>query len=96
MNKREKYIQALHEKIDEWNYEIDRLKMRKDIIEGESRLALQKQIDSLKQKRSELEGQLDTLRSTSTEAWEDLKSGIDMALESMNSAVRSAVSRFLK
>lgn len=94
MVKRQEYIQSLHRKIDEWNAEIDKLIARKDKVEAESKLELQKQIDSLKGKRSDMEIQLENLKNTSADAWEDVKSGVDLAWEAMNSAVKSAASRF--
>lgn len=95
MKSREEYIQSLHNKIDKWNMEIDRLSAQKDKVEANSRLELQKQINTLKQKRAEIKQQVDKISKSSTEAWEDLKIGIDSAWESMNEAVDSAVSRFL-
>ena len=96
MASRQEYIQSLHRKIDEWNGEIDKLSAKKDKLEAESKLELQKQIDSLKSKRGEIEEQLEHLKATGAEAWEDMKSGVDLAWEAMNLAVTSAVSRFIK
>ena len=96
MASRKEYIQSLHQKIDEWNSDIDELIAKKDKVETESKLELQKQIDALKVKRSEMEIKLEALKNTGADAWEDVKSGVDLAWEAMNSAVRSAVSRFNK
>ena len=96
MASRKEYIQSLHQKIDEWNSDIDELIAKKDKVETESKLELQKQIDALKVKRSEMEIKLEDLKNTGADAWEDVKSGVDLAWEAMNSAVRSAVSRFNK
>ena len=62
----------------------------------DSRAELQNQIDSLKQKQGELEKQIGEITATSAEAWDDMKSGLDLAWEAMNTAVKSAVSRFIK
>ncbi len=96
MASRQEYIQSLHQKIDEWNADIDKLVAKKEKVEAESKLEMQKQIDSLKGKRSEMEIELENLKNTSAEAWEDVKSGVDLAWEAMNSAVKSAFSRFNK
>jgi predicted nucleic acid-binding Zn-ribbon protein len=96
MASRQEYIQSLHRKIDEWNEEIDTLSVQKDRLEAESKLELQKQIDLLKSKRSDMELQLEHLKTTGAEAWEDVKSGVDLAWEAMNLAITSAVSRFSK
>ncbi len=96
MASRQEYIESLHRKIDAWNSEIDKLSAKKSKLEAESKLELQKQIDSLKSRRSEMELQLEHLKTTGAEAWEDVKSGVDLAWEAMNQAVTSAVSRFSK
>jgi uncharacterized coiled-coil DUF342 family protein len=92
---RHEYIQFLHRKIDEWNLEIDKLVSLKDQIEEDSKTELNAQIDSLTQKRTEIEQQLQEITATSADAWDDMKSGIDLAWEAMNTAVKSAVSRFI-
>ncbi|WP_028580325.1 sll1863 family stress response protein [Desulfogranum japonicum] len=96
MKSRQEYTQALHNKIDEWNLEIDRLTMEANKIEADSRIKLQQQIDMLKQKRANIEKQIHELSNSSEDAWEDMKNGIDLAWEAMNTALDSAVSRFLK
>lgn len=96
MKSREEYIQSLQNEIDEWNKEIDRLTARAGRVDADYRLELQGQIDSLKQQRAAIEGQIEELSTSSAEAWEDLKKGIDSAWEKMNEAVKSAAHRFLK
>lgn len=96
MKSRKEYIQTLHNEIDEWNKQIDRLTARAGLVEDEYRQELQKQLDELKQQRAAIEGQVEKLSTSSAEAWEDLKSGIDSAWEKMNEAVGSAATSFLK
>lgn len=96
MKKRDEYIAVLHQKIDEWNNDIDRLKENADKIDAESRVELLEQIQSLKDKRDEMETKATKLGQSGAEAWEDIKSGLDLAWESMNVAVKSATSRFSK
>ena len=95
MKSRHEYIQFLHRKIDEWNLEIDRLVGLKNQIEEDSKTELNAQIYSLTQKRTEIEQQLQEITATSADAWDDMKSGLDLAWEAMNTAVKSAVSRFI-
>ena len=96
MSKRDTYIRQLHAKIDEWNADIDRLTAKVNQVEADSRKEYQQQIDMLKRKRREIESKLTDLKQTGEEAWSDFKTGIDLALESMNEAVKSAISRFKK
>ena len=96
MQSKDEYIQFLHRKIDEWNADIERLRLKADKVEAETRADLQNQIDMLKSKRGDVEERLSDLTIAGTEAWKDMKSGLDLAWEATNNAFQSAVSRFLK
>ena len=94
MSKKDAYIQKLHAKIDEWNADIDKLNAKASQVEADSKIEYQKQIEVLKQKRSDIENKLSEISRSGEEAWNDLKAGIDLAWEAMNEAVKSATSRF--
>ena len=94
MKDKEAYVQKLHAKIDEWNADIDKLKAKADQLEADSRIEYQKQIEALKNKRSEIEKKLSELSRCREGAMEDLKAGIDLAWEAMNEAIKSATARF--
>lgn len=94
MSKREAYVQNLHAKIDEWNADIDKLKLKADQVEADSKIEYQKQIDMLKQKRHDIEKKVAEMTRSGEDAWDDLKSGTDLAWEAMNEAIKSATSRF--
>jgi uncharacterized coiled-coil DUF342 family protein len=96
MKNKEQYIAYLHKKIDDWNADIDRLMDKADRIDKESRVELHNQIKILKSKRSEIETKIAELSQTGTDAWEDIKSGIDLAGEALSVAVKSATARFFK
>lgn len=96
MSKRDTYVQQLHAKIDEWNADIEKLTAKANQVEADSRREYQQQIDTLKRKRREIESKLTDLKRSGEEAWSDFKTGIDLALDSMNEAVKSAMSRFKK
>jgi hypothetical protein len=96
MSKRDAYIQKLHAKIDEWNADIDKIVATAQQVEADSKIEYQQQIDALKRQRREVENKLADLKRSGEDAWEDLQSGLDLAFESMNEAIRSATSRFRK
>ena len=88
------YVQKLNAKLDEWNAEIDRLKARAEKAEAESRLEYQKEIEDLQKRGKEVEKKLAEVRQAGEGAWEDLKTGIQNARDSMEEALKSARSRF--
>ena len=94
MSKKDAYVQKLHAKIDEWNADIDKLTAKASQVEAESKIEYQKQIETLKNKRDEVEKKVSEISRSGEEAWNDLKAGIDLAWEAMNEAVKSATSRF--
>jgi uncharacterized coiled-coil DUF342 family protein len=94
MPDKDAYVQKLHAKLDEWNAGIDKLKARANKAEAETRLEYQKEIENLQKKGKEVEERLAEVRQASEGAWEDLKSGIQSAWDSMEEALKSARSRF--
>lgn len=94
MKSKEEFIQMLHTKIDEWDNEIDKLSAKAAMVEEESREEYYQQIAELKAKRFQINEKLEKVRESGENALEDLKSGIDLALDSMSEALRSAASRF--
>ena len=81
MQSKDEYVQFLHRKLDEWNADIDRLRLKADIVEVEKKADLQSQIDMLQSKRRDVEERLRDLSNAGTDAWEDMKGGLDLAWE---------------
>jgi hypothetical protein len=96
MKSRQEYIQSLHNEIDEWNKQIDRLTARAGMAEADYRLELETKIDSLKQQRAAIEAEVENLSTTSEESWKDLKEGLDSAWDKMSEAVSKAVASLSK
>ena len=91
---RDAYVQKVKAKLDEWNAEIDRLEAQARQKEADAQTRLQEQIDQVKAKRQTAEEKLDDVRQAGGDAWEDLKSGLELATEAVGDALRSARSRF--
>lgn len=96
MKTKDEYISYLHKKLDDWNQDIDRLLDNVDRIDEKSRAELRQNIQALKDKRDNIEAKISELNQSGGEAWEDIKSGLDLAREAMNAAAKSATSRFFK
>lgn len=92
--KRDAYIAKLNATLDAWNAEIERLSARARQAEADTRIEYQKQIEKLKQKRTEIQQKVTEIGRSGEGAWEDLKSGLDLAWEAMNEALKSAAARF--
>lgn len=93
-NTRDDYVKKLKAKLDEWNAEISVLEARADQVKAEARVQYQKQLEETKKQRDELKQKLDQVGQAGGEAWQELKSGLDLAWDALTDAVKSAKSRF--
>ena|GEM_PF-262810 len=91
--KRDAFVQKLKAKIDEWNAEIDRLSARADQAEVEARAEYHDEIQTLKLYLNYPEHKLKEIQDAGQEAWEDLKSGAEMAFDAMSEVISSARKR---
>ncbi|MBN1277161.1 MAG: hypothetical protein JXA35_06685 [Deltaproteobacteria bacterium] len=92
--KRDAYVQKMKAKMDEWNADIDKLEAKAAQAKAESKIEYEKQLEDLRAKRSDMEYKLTELKQAGDSAWEDLKTGIELAWDSFSDSVKSAVSRF--
>jgi chromosome segregation ATPase len=91
---RDAYVEKMKAKLDEWNADIAKLEARARQKETDAQKRYQERIASIKEKRNAVEEDLDKLRRAGSDAWEDLKTGFEMAADSLGEALRSARSRF--
>ncbi|MBT8078610.1 MAG: coiled coil domain-containing protein [Gammaproteobacteria bacterium] len=94
MNDKKAYEQKMEARLEEWAAEIDKLKARAKKSDAEAKIEINNQIDEAKEMQQKVEDRLDELRSTSDDAWSDIKQGLDAASASLGASLRSAVSRF--
>ena len=94
MSSRDEYLRKLQEKLEEWNAEIDRLTAKAGEVTTDVKNECDSQIDSLKAKQSVTRQKIEELQHAGGNAWEDLKSGVELSLTAMGEAIHSARSRF--
>jgi archaellum component FlaC len=91
---KEAYEKKLQARLDELSAEIDKLKAKADNAEAQTQLKLYKQVEELRIMQEAARTKLTELKNSGDDAWEDLKAGMDNAWNSLEDAVKSAVSRF--
>ena len=91
---RDEYVRRLQEKLVEWNAEIDTLVARAGEVKADAKQEYAEQIASLKVKQAAAREKIEELQQSGGSAWEDLKSGIELAWTAMGEAIDSAKSRF--
>ena len=94
MSTKEAYQQKVEAQLSEWKADIDKLKARADQANASAKAEFYEQIDQLKAKRDAVVEKSDELRSSSDEAWDDVKSGLELAKASLAESIQSARDRF--
>jgi len=91
-------MQAVREqmetKLDEYGKEIDQLQAKAEKLEGDAKAKAEQQLTALRQKRDAVAEKVKELGSSSGSAWEQLKSGIDAAMEELANTYKKVVAEF--
>jgi multidrug resistance efflux pump len=94
MSKKKAYHDKLQSQLDQWRAEIGKLQAKAQGRSAQAQLDYHRQVEELRSMQADAEKKLDELRQAGDEAWEDLKSGIDMAWDALGKSVKSAALRF--
>lgn len=94
MSDRNAYIKKMQAKLDEWNADIAKLEAKADGAEADMKIKYNQKVDVLKKHREKATTKLMEVRNASEEAWDDIKAGMENARDSIDNAVKSALSKF--
>lgn len=94
MESKEAYIKRLEVQLEEWNNEMERLRINADKATTEAQAEYDKQLDELNGKQEDLRAYLAELNKANNDAWRDVKEGADNAWRELDAAFRRAVTRF--
>ncbi|MFO7542625.1 MAG: hypothetical protein R6W97_07450 [Thiobacillus sp.] len=88
------YLQKLHDQLNEWKADIDKLKAKSSQASADAQIAMKGQIETLEGKMEEGKAKLSELSSASGEAWDVMKQGVESAWGALKSAFGEAASKF--
>ncbi len=91
---KDEYERKLKAKLDDLDRSIDTLKARAKKTNARERVKLNEAIADLQKKRASAGQRFDELKSASARAWEDLKVGIEAAMDDLENACERAASHF--
>ena len=94
MNSRDEYVRKMQVKLEEWNTDLDELMAKANEVSADVRSEYNEQIAALKTKQAAARQKIEEVQKSGENAWEDLKSGIELAWTAIGEAVDSAKSRF--
>jgi len=80
----------------EYEQEIDQLQAKAEKLGGDAKAKAKQQLTALRQKRDAVSGKLKELGSAGGIVWEQIKSGIDAAMEDLGKAYKKAAAEFSK
>ena len=92
--KKIEYIKQVEIKVEEVEGKIIALENQLKKETAETKEELNKEIQRLKKKQEELQKKIDELKSSSAKAWEELKTGIDTALDDLEKSYDKALAHF--
>ncbi len=94
MDTKTAYKQKIQSQLDEWNAEIDKLKAKADSAGADAQLEYNQQIKEIRDRQDTVKQKLNELEESSEGAWEEVKTGMDEAMDALDKSLKSAASRF--
>jgi chromosome segregation ATPase len=93
MNERQKHVDKMKAKIDEWNNDIDEIEKKAKSASFELTEEYQKKIAALKKQRDEAFVKLKEIQNTTDSAWQDVKKGGEEAWDAISHGFSTAKER---
>lgn len=96
--KKEEYLQQMNARLEEFDKEIQELQnnvtSKAAMLKEESKAKFNQSMETLAEKKQAAIKKLDELKTASGESWEDIKVGVDSAMDELGKAFEQASSHF--
>jgi uncharacterized phage infection (PIP) family protein YhgE len=90
------FQEQMKTKLAEYNDDIDKLQAKVEALGGDAKAKAEQQMTELRQKRDDASKKLQELSSSSGNAWKQLKSGIEAALDDLGNTYKKVAAEFSK
>lgn len=88
-------IQAeMRRKLDDYKQKIEQLRAETETLSAEAKAEVKRRLEELRTKQQAAEQKLSQLKSSSGKAWNDIKQGLDRAVDDLEQAYKNARSQF--
>jgi predicted RNase H-like nuclease (RuvC/YqgF family) len=88
-------IQAeMRRKLDDYKQKIEQLRSETETLSAEAKAEVKRRLEELRTKQQAAEQKLSQLKSSSGKAWNDIKQGLDRAVDDLEQAYKNARSQF--
>ena len=94
MTSRNEYQRLAEARLEELAARIAQLKAQTKQADARARLQIEKNIDRLEERHSQIRRKLTQMRAAGENAFADLKAGAEMALVELKTALEDALARF--
>ncbi len=94
MDDKSAYKQKIQSQINQWNAEIDKLKAKADSASADAQLEYNQQIREIRDRQGAVEQKLNELEEAGEGAWEDIKTGLNEAMDALDDSLKSASAHF--
>ncbi|MDA8137596.1 MAG: hypothetical protein M0036_02980 [Desulfobacteraceae bacterium] len=88
------FLTETQTKFAQYEKDIDQLQAKAEKLEGQAKANAEQRLAELRQKRDAVSEKLKDLNSSKAGAWEQIKSGVDAAMEDLDKAYKKAVAEF--
>ena len=92
--KMQAFQEQMESRLAEYDGKIDQLETKTKEMGEDARAKAEEELTALRQKRDEVSRKLKGLSSSSKDAWEEMKSGINSAMEDLDKAYEKAAAEF--
>lgn len=96
METKASYLQKLAAQLQEWDTELDELKLKAGQAKADAQAEIEEQITELRAKKDAAMLKFNQLQDASDEAWEDIKAGAEKSWTELKGAFKSAFAKFSK
>lgn len=91
---REQALNAMKRRLDQWGAELEALEARAESAGATGRAELKGAVATLKQQRTQAATELDRLRASTDDAFDDMRRGLEKAWDRLGDAFQDAKRRF--
>ncbi|ACA99469.1 MULTISPECIES: hypothetical protein [Cyanophyceae] len=91
---KDELVTQLHQQIDEASRNIDELKLQANLAKAEARSAFEANIATLESQKVKLQEQVNHLKHSTDNAWQELAEGCQKSWHEFQSAVQKAIAQF--
>ncbi len=91
---KQSYQEKMESQLKEWAVKIDLLKAKADKAKASAKVKYDEQIKELRAKQGIFEQRLQEMKGLGGEAWKEVRTGVDQALDDLRDAIKRARSKF--